>query len=134
MPVPPPATPPLAEAARTGDADPLDRVLRIQPWPDPVVDDHGHDPRSAYVERFWLPVLGPSTCDVARGSSAWFASGETRFAPVSHHVCVSLRRSRVGPARADAPGAGSCPFRGPVGCDVQVVAGLDLCCGTQVAA
>lgn len=41
--------------------DPLDRVLRVQPWPDPLLDDQGHDPRSAYVERFWLPVLGPST-------------------------------------------------------------------------
>lgn len=33
----------------------------IEAWPDPVIDDLGHDPRSAYVERFWLPVLGPST-------------------------------------------------------------------------
>ncbi len=26
----------------------------IRPWIDPVVDARGHDPRSAYVERFWL--------------------------------------------------------------------------------
>ena len=31
----------------------------------PDKDELGHDPRSAYVERFWLPVLGPSTCDFA---------------------------------------------------------------------
>jgi hypothetical protein len=36
-------------------------TLRIEAWPDPVIDDLGHDPRSSYVERFWLPVLGPST-------------------------------------------------------------------------
>ena len=36
-------------------------TLRIEAWPDPVIDDLGHDPRSRYVERFWLPVLGPST-------------------------------------------------------------------------
>ena len=36
-------------------------TLRIEAWPDPVIDDLGHDPRSNYVERFWLPVLGPST-------------------------------------------------------------------------
>ena len=36
-------------------------ALTVEPWPDPVVDELGHDPRSAYVERFWLPVLGPST-------------------------------------------------------------------------
>lgn len=32
----------------------------IAPWIDPTVDGGGHDPRSAYVERFWLATLGPS--------------------------------------------------------------------------
>jgi hypothetical protein len=41
----------------TTDAD---AVLRVHPWDDPVVDPHGMDVRSGYVERFWLPVLGPS--------------------------------------------------------------------------
>jgi hypothetical protein len=36
-------------------------ILHIRPWPDPVIDKVGHDPRSTYVERFWLSVLGPST-------------------------------------------------------------------------
>src|SRR5436305_2374227 len=36
-------------------------TLHIRPWPDAVIDTVGHDPRSAYVERFWLGVLGPST-------------------------------------------------------------------------
>ena len=35
--------------------------LSIESWRDPVIDELGHDPRSSYVERFWLPVLGPST-------------------------------------------------------------------------
>jgi hypothetical protein len=35
--------------------------LSVEPWPDPVIDQLGHDPRSAYVERFWLSILGPST-------------------------------------------------------------------------
>jgi len=35
-------------------------VLRIRPWPDPVIDTLGHDPRSLYVETFWLPTLGPT--------------------------------------------------------------------------
>ena len=35
--------------------------LTIESWQDPVIDELGHDPRSAYVEKFWLPVLGPST-------------------------------------------------------------------------
>lgn len=36
-------------------------VLSIRPWPDGVIDALGHDPRSLYVERFWLGILGPST-------------------------------------------------------------------------
>ena len=35
--------------------------LIIQPWPDPILDTVGHDPRSLYAERFWLPTLGPTT-------------------------------------------------------------------------
>lgn len=35
--------------------------LVIEPWPDPVIERLGHDPRSTYVETFWLSVLGPST-------------------------------------------------------------------------
>jgi hypothetical protein len=45
----------------TLDLDRPTEYLRIEPWPDPVIDSLGHDVRSAYVERFWLPILGPST-------------------------------------------------------------------------
>jgi hypothetical protein len=38
----------------------LPTTMHVIPWVDPVVDRAGVDPRSAYVERFWLPVLGPS--------------------------------------------------------------------------
>ena len=46
------------------------RLLAIRPWPDPVIDPVGHDPRSAYVERFWLGVLGPSTTWLLRRMAA----------------------------------------------------------------
>lgn len=36
-------------------------TLTIRPWPDKIIDTLGHDPRSSYVETFWLGVLGPST-------------------------------------------------------------------------
>lgn len=49
--VPEPAAPPEAPAV----------TLTIRPWPDPVIDSLGHDPRSAYVETYWLGILGPST-------------------------------------------------------------------------
>ncbi len=35
--------------------------LTVFPWTDPFLDRDGHDPRSPYAERFWLPTLGPST-------------------------------------------------------------------------
>ncbi len=35
--------------------------LTVVPWPDVVIDALGHDPRSPYVETYWLAVLGPST-------------------------------------------------------------------------
>lgn len=36
-----------------------DRLL-VRPWVDPVLEQVGYDPRSPYVERFWLGTLGPS--------------------------------------------------------------------------
>ena len=35
-------------------------ALLVVPWDDPVIDQVGYDPRAAYVERFWLGILGPS--------------------------------------------------------------------------
>lgn len=40
--------------------------ITVTPWVDPLVDEGGHDPRSAYVERFWLPTLGPTACWLLR--------------------------------------------------------------------
>jgi hypothetical protein len=42
-------------------AAPQVEVLRIVAWSDPVIDRLGYDPRSLYVETFWLGILGP-TC------------------------------------------------------------------------
>lgn len=44
----------------------LTGTLTVESWVDPVVDRLGHDPRSGYGERFWLPVLGPSTLFLLR--------------------------------------------------------------------
>lgn len=42
-------------------AIPATGSLRVEPWPDSVIDALGLDPRSHYVERYWLGTLGPST-------------------------------------------------------------------------
>lgn len=39
---------------------PLPATVHVLPWDDPVVERFGHDPRSGYVEEFWVSVLGPS--------------------------------------------------------------------------
>ncbi len=45
-------------------------TLTIRPWPDPVIDVLGHDPRSQYVESYWLSVLGPSSVWFLRWAAA----------------------------------------------------------------
>lgn len=50
------STPPAPVAATT----PTSTTVAILPWSDPLIDRSGHDPRSAYAERFWLSVIGPT--------------------------------------------------------------------------
>lgn len=45
-------------------------TLSIVAWADPVIDSLGHDPRSHYVETFWLGILGPSTTWLLRRIAA----------------------------------------------------------------
>lgn len=55
---------PLAESP----SDPIVQQppLHVLRWHDPLIDQLGHDPRSRYVERFWLGILGPSTTLLVR--------------------------------------------------------------------
>jgi len=47
-------------------------TLHIVPWPDPVIDTLGHDPRSWYVEQFWLGIIGPTSTWLLRRMGARF--------------------------------------------------------------
>lgn len=42
------------------DLPPHCQRLPVRPLSDPIIDHVGYDPRSSYVERFWLGILGPS--------------------------------------------------------------------------
>lgn len=55
-------------------------TLTVRPWPDPVIDAVGHDPRSRYVEQFWLGVLGPSTTWLMRRLAAELEAQPAGFA------------------------------------------------------
>jgi hypothetical protein len=75
--------------------------LQITPWHDPVLDAVGHDLRSAYVERFWLPILGPSTLLLARRIAAGFEVHPGGFAlgleETAAAMGLSLRDGANGP-------------------------------------
>ena len=64
------ATPGPAPAAGDRGTGPLGPLLAVRPWHDPVIDRLGHDPRSWYVETFWLGTLGPSTTWLMRSLAA----------------------------------------------------------------
>ena len=54
------------------EPEPLPASVHVAPWHDPVVDRRGHDPRSVYVEQFWLSVLGPTATWLIRRLVAGF--------------------------------------------------------------
>jgi hypothetical protein len=76
-------------------------TLAIEPWPDPVIDQLGHDPRSAYVERFWLGFLGPSTVLLLRRLADDFSDHPTGFtielADAARSLGVGMRGGRHSP-------------------------------------
>jgi hypothetical protein len=53
--------------------------VTIRPWIDPVVDTKGHDPRSEYVEKFWLAVIGPTATWIMRRLAAEFDEQPSGF-------------------------------------------------------
>lgn len=65
--------------------------LRIVPWPDPVLDAVGFDARSAYVERFWLGILGPSALLLLR-----HLARRLEEAPAGFELDVSLTARSLG--------------------------------------
>jgi hypothetical protein len=53
--------------------------VTIRPWIDPVVDPLGYDPRSEYVEKFWLGVIGPTATWIMRRFAAGFDAEPTGY-------------------------------------------------------
>ena len=48
-------------------------------WKDERIEAIGHDPRSDYVETFWLTVLGPSAVFTLRRFAHWLDHEEDVF-------------------------------------------------------
>ncbi len=68
---------------------PFDSLI-VLPWPDPVVEAVGHDPRSPYVEHFWLGILGPSTTWLLRRMAAAFDTEPDGFELDLHETAGAL--------------------------------------------
>jgi hypothetical protein len=68
---------------------PFDSLI-VLPWPDPVVEAVGHDPRSPYVEHFWLGILGPSTTWLLRRIAAAFDTAPDGFELDLHETAGAL--------------------------------------------
>lgn len=47
-----------------------EETLIVRPWHDPILEKAGHDPRSRYVEQYWVAILGPSSTLLLRRFAA----------------------------------------------------------------
>jgi hypothetical protein len=73
--------------------------VTIRPWIDPVVDTNGHDPRSEYVERYWLAVIGPTATWIMRRLADEFDEQPGGFRLDLEHTALSMGLSYAkGPA------------------------------------
>ena len=81
-------------------------TLALRPWVDELIDTLGFDPRSSYVERFWLPILGPSTTWLLRrvamagAASPMAPSTAARHWPTSPTAVSCAPGGRMAPAEA----------------------------------
>jgi hypothetical protein len=71
-------------------------TIRVVEWADPVVDAAGHDPRSAYVETFWLPVLGPSATFLLRRLASGLDAAPDGFDLVMDDTARALGLGGIG--------------------------------------
>jgi hypothetical protein len=86
----------------TATTDPVQLPpLLVVPWHDPVCDRLGLDPRADYVERFWLPLLGPTSTWLLRRLAVEFETRPDGFSldaqDVARSIGIGTRGGRSGP-------------------------------------
>lgn len=69
---------------------PTPHLATITPWHDPIVDQRGHDPRSVYVERYWLSVIGPTATWIMRRLADRFDEQPNGFEIDLGHTATSM--------------------------------------------
>jgi hypothetical protein len=71
-------------------APPVHDTVTVYPWSEPRFEQWGHHVQSDYVERFWLPILGPSSIVLARHIAANFDSTNTAFESDTHTMAGAI--------------------------------------------
>jgi hypothetical protein len=100
-------------------------TLTVTAWPDPVIDAVGYDPRSSYVETFWLGILGPSTTWLLRRLVAALEQcpegAEVDLDDTAQCLGLAGRRGRHGPFRRSLERLVQFEMARPEGADVLAV-------------
>lgn len=77
--------------------------ITVDAWADPLVDAMGFDARSDYVERFWLPVLGPCSTLLLRRLADALEQGPRPLTldvdELAHELGVGIRSGPTAPLR-----------------------------------
>jgi hypothetical protein len=77
----------------------IQRHATIEPWVDPVLDAHGHDPRGEYVERFWLGIVGPTATWILRRLADGFDDAPHGYViDLEHTACAMGLSFTKGPS------------------------------------
>ncbi|MGE0879723.1 MAG: hypothetical protein AB7L13_18435 [Acidimicrobiia bacterium] len=75
---------------------PFTLAVGVLPWVDAEADAIGHDPRSLYVERFWLGILGPSATWLLRRVAGRFDESPNGFSLSLPETARALGLSETG--------------------------------------
>ncbi|WP_419926277.1 hypothetical protein [Candidatus Poriferisocius sp.] len=72
--------------------------LWIEPWRDQITEESGHDPRSRYVEQYWLGVIGPTAAWLMRYVAYEFDDSPDGFELPVNDIALQLGISpKAGP-------------------------------------
>jgi hypothetical protein len=102
--------------------------LWVVPLTDPLVEALGFDPRSWYVEHFWLPVIGPTCTWLLRHVAAGLEAAAVEAAAVEAAAveAAAVEAAAVEAAAVEAVAVGDDGSMGVVGSEPAFAAGFTL--------
>jgi hypothetical protein len=89
-----PPAPPVEDCLRSRRSDAARAPSNVVTGHDPLLDELGYDPRSAYVEWCWLGIIGPSATFAARALAGALAvnpdGGDVPLAALAGQLGLNL--------------------------------------------